>query len=191
MDGLAGMPAHYISLAMQDPLVLGLVGWSGAGKTTLMKKLLPLLTARGLRIATLKHAHHEFDVDVPGKDSWEHRRAGASEVIVSSARRWVQMHELQDEPEPTLAQLLQRVSRAGLILVEGFKGERHPKLEIYRPALGKPALYPGDPMVVAVATDAPLPGEHPPVVDLNDPAAVAERVLACARPLPIVLAELI
>lgn len=176
---------------MRDPLVLGLVGWSGAGKTTLMKKLLPLLTARGLRIATLKHAHHEFDVDVPGKDSYEHRRAGASEVIVCSARRWVQMHELQDEPEPTLAQLLQRVSHVDLILVEGFKRERHPKLEIHRPALGKPPLFPDDPMVVAVATDAPLEGAHPGVVDLNDATAVAERVLACARPLPIVLAELL
>lgn len=170
--------------------VLGLAGWSGAGKTTLMKSLLPLLVARGLRVATLKHAHHEFDVDVPGKDSYEHRKAGASEVIVCSTRRWVQMHELGDEPEPTLAELLQRVSPCDLILVEGFKHERHPKLEIHRPALGKPLLYPDDAHVVAVASDASLPAGHPPHADLNDPHAVCALVLASATPLAGVLALL-
>ena len=175
---------------MHDPLVLGLVGWSGSGKTTLIKKLLPLLTARGLRVATLKHAHHEFDVDIPGKDSWEHRRAGATEVIVCSARRWVQMHELGDEPEPSLAMLLARVSPCDLILVEGFKGERHPKLEIHRPALGKPLLFTQDVRVLAVAADAPLEAQPPTLVDLNNAAAVAACVLACARPLSEVLAAL-
>ena len=180
--------AHYISIrAMQDPHVLGLVGWSGAGKTTLLKKLLPLLVARGLRIATIKHAHHEFDVDVPGKDSWEHRKAGASEVIVCSARRWVQMHELGDAPEPSLADLLRKVSPCDLVLVEGFKRERHPKLEIHRPALGKPLLFPEDPCILAVATDGILGETHPPVVDLNDMAAVADAVLASAQPLGAVL----
>jgi molybdopterin-guanine dinucleotide biosynthesis protein B len=184
------MPRHYISFAMQDPRVLGMAGWSGSGKTTLLTRLIPLLTARGLRVATLKHAHHEFDVDTPGKDSWKHREAGASEVIVCSARRWVQMHELGDEPEPTLAALLQKVSRCDLVLIEGFKREHHPKLEVFRAVVGKPLLYPDDPQVVAIATDALLQGTHPPRVDLNDTAAVAECVLASAVPLRQVLAAL-
>jgi molybdopterin-guanine dinucleotide biosynthesis protein B len=175
---------------MPDPLVLGLVGWSGSGKTTLLKKLLPLLTARGLRIATLKHAHHDFDTDVPGKDSWEHRRAGAQEVIICSSRRWVQMHELGAAPEPSLAELLRRVSACDLILVEGYKRERHPKLEVYRATLGEPPLFAKDPRILAVATDTPLPDPHPPLVDLNDAAAVAAQVLASARPLPEVLQQL-
>ncbi len=175
---------------MQDQRVLGIAGWSGAGKTTLLKMLLPLLVARGLRVATLKHAHHEFDVDVPGKDSWVHRRAGASEVIVSSARRWVQMHELGDAPEPSLADLLARFSPCDLVLVEGFKRERHPKLEVHRPALGKPLLFPDDPHIRAVASDALLEGSHPPLVDLNDIGAVAGAVLAHAEPLDAVCARL-
>ncbi|HWL61721.1 MAG TPA: molybdopterin-guanine dinucleotide biosynthesis protein B [Steroidobacteraceae bacterium] len=175
---------------MQEPRVLGIAGWSGAGKTTLLKALLPLLVARGLRVATLKHAHHEFDVDVPGKDSWVHRQAGASEVIVSSARRWVQMHELGDAPEPPLADLLARFSPCDLVLVEGFKRERHPKLEVHRPALGKPLLFPADPHIRAVASDAPLEGDHPPLVDLNDIAGVADAVLAHAEPLGAVRARL-
>jgi molybdopterin-guanine dinucleotide biosynthesis protein B len=175
---------------MHDPLVLGLVGWSGSGKTTLLKRLLPLLVQRGLRVATIKHAHHEFDVDIPGKDSYEHRRAGASEVIVCSARRWVQMHELGGAAEPTLAQLLQRLTPCDLVLVEGFKRESHPKLEVYRPELGKPPLYVTDARVLAVASDAALPQTHPPLVDLNDASAVAEEVLRRAEPLSRVLASL-
>jgi molybdopterin-guanine dinucleotide biosynthesis adapter protein len=175
---------------MQIPRVLGLAGWSGAGKTTLLIKLIPLLTRRGLSVATLKHAHHEFDIDLPGKDSYEHRKAGASEVIVCSARRWVHMHELAGETEPRLAALLEKFSPCDLVLVEGFKSERHPKLEIHRPSLGKPPLYPDDPHILAVATDGPLSGPHPPRVDLHDVAAVAEQVLACAAPLQEVLATL-
>lgn len=175
---------------MLEPRVLGIAGWSGAGKTTLLKSLLPLLVARGLRVATLKHAHHEFDVDVPGKDSWVHRRAGACEVIVSSERRWVQMHELGDAPEPLLADLLARFSPCDLVLVEGFKRERHPKLEVHRPALGKPLLFPADPYIRAVASDATLQGDHPPLVDLNDIAAVAQAVLAHAEPLGAVCTRL-
>jgi molybdopterin-guanine dinucleotide biosynthesis protein B len=167
-----------------------MAGWSGSGKTTLLTRLIPLLTARGLRIATLKHAHHEFDVDTPGKDSWKHREAGASEVIICSSRRWVQMHELGTAPEPTLGGLLQRVSPCDLVLIEGFKHERHPKLEVFRTAVGKPLLYPDDPQVVAIATDALLQGAHPPRVDLNDIAAVAECVLARAVPLQQVLRAL-
>ncbi|MEO6081052.1 MAG: molybdopterin-guanine dinucleotide biosynthesis protein B [Steroidobacteraceae bacterium] len=172
---------------MQDPRVLGIVGWSGSGKTALLIRLIPLLTARGLRVATLKHAHHEFDVDTPGKDSWEHRQAGASEVIICSARRWVQMHELGNAPEPTLAQLLRRVTPCDLVLIEGFKQEQHPKLEVYRSALGALPLYPTDAHVLAVATDTPLQGAHPPVVDLNDTEAVAAVVLRHAAPLMQVL----
>src|SRR6201996_7357722 len=130
--------------------ILGIAGWSGAGKTTLLVKLVPNLVSRGLRVATLKHAHHNFDVDHPGKDSYEHRKAGAAEVIVSSARRWVQMHELGEESEPSLSQLLARVSPCDLILVEGFKTERHPKLEVFRVANGKTPLYPDDPRIVAI-----------------------------------------
>lgn len=175
---------------MQDPRVLGIVGWSGSGKTSLLIRLVPLLVQSGLRVATLKHAHHEFDVDTPGKDSYEHRKAGASEVIICSARRWVQMHELGNEPEPTLAALLQRVSTCDLVLIEGFKRERHPKLEVFRSVVGKVPLYPDDPQVLAVATDSPLQGAHPPVVDLNDTMAVAAQVLNCAAPMPQVLAAL-
>lgn len=175
---------------MPEPRVLGLAGWSGSGKTTLLVQLIPLLVRRGLAVATLKHAHHEFDVDVPGKDSFEHRRAGASEVIVCSARRWVQMHELGDAPEPTLAELLRRVSPCDLILVEGFKRERHVKLEVHRPQLGKPPLHAGDPRVVAIASDAPVAAPHPPRVDLNDIEAVAACVIERAVPLSETLAML-
>lgn len=169
--------------------VLGLVGWSGSGKTTLLTRLLPVLTAKGLKVSTLKHAHHDFDVDLPGKDSYEHRRAGAGEVIVVSARRWVQMHELDGEPEPGLSQLLRRLSPCDLILAEGFKWESHPKLEVYRAALGKPALHPDDPGIVAVASDRPAAGA-PAWADLNDVAAVAALVYDKARPLDEVLAAL-
>ena len=182
---------HYISFgAMQEPLVLGLVGWSGSGKTTLLTRLIPLLVARGMRIATIKHAHHDFDVDVPGKDSHEHRRSGASEVIVSSARRWAQMHELHGEPEPTLSALLRRVSPCELILVEGFKREQHPKLEIYRAAEGKPPLFPTDARILAIASDVAPAAPCPPWVDLNDAVAVSRCVLDVAEPLTAVLARL-
>jgi molybdopterin-guanine dinucleotide biosynthesis adapter protein len=170
--------------------VLGLAGWSGSGKTTLIVKLIPLLVSRGLKVATLKHAHHAFDVDREGKDSYEHRKSGASEVIVSSARRWVQMHELGDEPEATLPQLLRRLSPCDLVLVEGFKTERHPKMEVYRSSVGKPPLYAGDRRIVAIATDGNWPDAGIPVVDINDVGAVADTVLARAEPLEEVIAAL-
>jgi molybdopterin-guanine dinucleotide biosynthesis protein B len=171
--------------------VLGIVGWSGSGKTTLLVKLIPLLTSRGLRIATLKHAHHEFDVDQPGKDSYEHRKAGAGEVIVSSARRWVQMHEIGDEREATLADHLQRFSPCDLVLIEGYKAERHAKLEVFREAAGMAPLYPADKRIVAVASDRPLTGLQIPRADLNDTAAIADLVLKSAEPLAVVLARLL
>jgi molybdopterin-guanine dinucleotide biosynthesis protein B len=170
--------------------VLGIVGWSGAGKTTLITKLILLLSQRGVRVATLKHAHHAFDVDQPGKDSYEHRKAGACEVLVSSARRWVQMHEVGDGAEATLPALLRRVSPCDLILVEGFKSERHCKLEVFRQANGRPPLHPDDTHVVAVASDAPFADAPIPVVDLNDIPAVAEAVQRYAVPLDATLATL-
>jgi molybdopterin-guanine dinucleotide biosynthesis adapter protein len=170
--------------------ILGIVGWSGSGKTVLLVKLIPLLVARGLKLATVKHAHHAFEVDLPGKDSWEHRQAGSSEVIVSSTGRWVQIHENAGEAELTLARLLRRISPCDLILVEGFKRERHPKLEVYRPGVGKPPLYPDDPRILALATTEPLPAANIPVVALDDVAAIADLVCANAQPLDVVLAAL-
>src|SRR5690242_1436503 len=176
--------------AMNTAKVLGLAGWSGSGKTTLLTKLIPLLVARGLRVATLKHAHHAFDVDQPGKDSYEHRKAGASEVIISSARRWVQMHEIGDGQEATLPELLAKVSPCDLVLIEGFKSERHPKLEVFRQSVGKPPLHPEDKRIVAVASDQPISGLDIPWVDLNDIGAVADVVLTKAEPIDAVIARL-
>lgn len=170
--------------------VLGIAGWSGSGKTTLITRLLPAFTATGLHVATLKHAHHSFDVDVAGKDSYEHRKAGAGEVLVSSARRWVQMHEVGSGREATLGELLRRVSPCDLVLVEGYKSARHPKLEVYRQALGTPALYLQDPAILGVASDQPLPEAPLPVVDLNDTAQVAGFILKHSVPLEQVLAVL-
>jgi molybdopterin-guanine dinucleotide biosynthesis protein B len=175
---------------MNGARVLGIAGWSGSGKTTLITKLIPFLAARGVRVATIKHAHHAFDVDQPGKDSYEHRKAGACEVIVSSARRWVQMHEVGHGTEATLAELLRRLSPCDLVLVEGFKTERHPKLEVFRASVGKAPLHPDDDRIVAIASDQEIPNTRVPVVDLNNIAAVAERVSACAEPLEKVLAIL-
>jgi len=175
---------------MNAAKVLGVVGWSGSGKTTLITKLIPVLAGRGLRVATLKHAHHAFDVDQPGKDSYEHRKAGASEVIVSSSRRWVQMHEVGDGPEATLADLLRRLSPCDLVLIEGFKTERHPKMEVFRRAADKSPLHPGDNRIIAVASDQSFPDAGIPVVDLNDTEAVADLVCQRAEPLAEVLSTL-
>ncbi len=187
---IAGDAQWYITNSMSSARVLGIVGWSGSGKTTLITRLLPVLIARGTRVATLKHAHHKFDVDQPGKDSYEHRRAGACEVIVSSARRWVQMHEVGNGAEATLKELLAKVSPCDLILVEGFKTERHPKLEVFRDTTGNPPLHPIDHRIVAIASDRPFPDAGIPVVDLNDIAAAANLVLERAEPLVAVLGAL-
>jgi molybdopterin-guanine dinucleotide biosynthesis protein B len=160
--------------------LIGLAGWSGAGKTTLLEKLIPELVRRGLRVSTLKHAHHNFDVDRPGKDSWVHRQAGATEVLVSSGNRFALMHELRGAPEPTLGELLTRLSPVDLVIVEGFKRDRHPKIEVWRHANCKSFLYPDDPAIVAVAADEKLDGVPVPVVDLNDSTAIADIVLARA-----------
>src|SRR5918998_405493 len=163
--------------------VVGLAGWSGAGKTTLLTKLIPELKRRGLSISTLKHAHHAFDIDQPGKDSFEHRQAGASEVLIASGTRWALVHELREEPEPTLAALLRRLSPADLVLVEGFKAHRHPKIEVYRAANGKPFLFGSAPNVRAIAADCAVPDAPVPVAHLDDIPAIADLALAIARPL--------
>ncbi len=157
--------------------IIGLAGWSGSGKTTLIKKLIPCLIGRGLRVSTLKHAHHGFDLDQPGKDSFFHRAAGATEVIISSARRWAILHELREEPEWDLAALVAKMSPVDLVLVEGFKRDRFPKLEIHRITNGKPLIQPEDPHIVAIAADTALPQAKVPVVDLNDTEAIADLLL--------------
>lgn len=173
----------------KDMRVIGLAGWSGAGKTTLVAKLIPALVEQGWRIATIKHAHHAFDVDQPGKDSWTHRQAGARQVIVSSARRWVHIHEACDG-EATLPELLDRLTVCDLVIVEGFKREAHPKLEVFRAANGRPPLHPDDPGIVAVASDQAFPDAGVPVVALDDVAAVRDAVLARAEPLAAVVKRL-
>jgi molybdopterin-guanine dinucleotide biosynthesis protein B len=157
--------------------IIGLAGWSGSGKTTLITKLIPRLLARGTTVSTLKHAHHGFDLDQPGKDSFFHRAAGATEVIISSAKRWAILHELRDEPEWDLAALVGKMSPVDLVLVEGFKRDAFPKLEIHRIANGKPLLHTEDPHIVAVASDSALPAAQVPVVDLNDIEAIADLLL--------------
>src|SRR5437764_621087 len=163
--------------------IIGLAGWSGAGKTTLLAKLIPSLVARGLKVSTVKHAHHGFDVDQPGKVSLTHRLAGATEVLVGSSRRWALVHELREEPEASLGVLLAKLAPVDLVIVEGFKREPHPKLEVYRAAIGKPLLHPDDPHVVAIASDAALPSARVPVVMLDDVARIADIVTTHAAPL--------
>ncbi len=158
-------------------------GWSGAGKTTLLAKLIPVLRARGASVSTVKHAHHNFDVDRPGKDSFIHREAGAQEVLVASANRWALMHELRGEPEPDLDGLLAHLAPVDIVLVEGFKRDGHRKLEVHRVANGKPFLYPDDPDIAALASDAPSPLLPLPQVHLDAVEAVADLVLAQALPL--------
>ena len=154
----------------------GFAGFSGSGKTTLIEQLIPLFTGRGLRVSLVKHAHHTFDVDQPGKDSYRHRQAGAQEVLVTSSRRWALMHELRGEAEPPLEALIGRMAPCDLLLVEGFKRAALPKLEVFRSAVGEAPLHPHDPHIVAVATDAALQAPIP-VLDLNQPAAICEFIL--------------
>ena len=162
--------------------IIGLAGWSGSGKTTLVTGVLPVLVGRGLKVATVKHAHHDFDTDQPGKDSWLHRQAGASEVAIVSSRRWAIVHELGQEPqqeaEPPLTDMLAKLSPVDIVIVEGFKRHAHPKLEVYRAAVGKPLLHPDDDCIVAIATDAPLPQAQVPVIMLDDIEAIANVLQA-------------
>ena len=156
--------------------IFGIAGYSGSGKTTLLEKLIPQLTARGLKVSVIKHAHHGFDIDRPGKDSHRHREAGATEVMLSCSDRWALMHERRDEPEPTLNELLGHLSPCDLVLIEGFKQEPVPKLEVYRPENGKPPLFPERPDIVAVATDADIATDLPKL-PLNDFVAIADFVV--------------
>ena len=157
--------------------VFGLAGWSGSGKTTLVTRLVPALIERGLSVSTIKHAHQGFEIDTPGKDSYEHRVAGATEVMVTSGRRWALIHELRGIPEPPLAELTSRMAPVDLLLIEGFKREEHAKLEVYRAALGKPLLCHQDPDVVAVASDARIDGLALPQINLDKVDAIAEFII--------------
>lgn len=160
--------------------IFGFAGWSGSGKTTLIEKLIPLFVARGLKVSLIKHAHHTFDVDQPGKDSHRHRHAGCTEVLVSSSRRWALVHELRGAPEPGFVELIERLSLCDLVLIEGFKRERVPKLEVYRASTGEPLLHPQDADIVGIATDRKLETALPQF-DLNDAPAIAGFVLRYAR----------
>ncbi|MCH7544178.1 MAG: molybdopterin-guanine dinucleotide biosynthesis protein B [Proteobacteria bacterium] len=161
--------------------VFGLAGWKNSGKTTLMVRLVSLLTGRGLRISTVKHADPGFDIDQPGKDSHRHRAAGATEVVVSSPRRWALIHELREEPEPDLGQLLNRMAEVDLVLIEGFKKLGHHKIEVYRAANAKPLMAPDDPKIVAIASDGPIADAKVPVLALDDAEAIAEFILTHCR----------
>ena len=158
--------------------VFGLIGWSNAGKTTLMINLLPELIGRGIKVSTMKHGHHDFEIDKAGKDSYRHREAGATEVLLTSASRWALMHELRGAPERSIENLISHMTPVDLLLIEGFKTYRHVKLEIHRPAEGKPLICRDDPDVVAVASDQSLPDVDLPVLDLNDIPAIADFILS-------------
>jgi molybdopterin-guanine dinucleotide biosynthesis protein B len=168
--------------------IIGLAGWSGSGKTTLLTRLIPNLVARGMTVSTLKHAHHGFDVDQPGKDSHSHRVAGATEVMVGSSARFALVHELRGTAEPSLFDLLARMSAVDLVVVEGYKAAPIPKLEVHRAAVGKPLLHPDDNCIVAIASDVPLPDIELPVVSLDDIETIANIVTVEAAPLAHVMA---
>jgi len=155
----------------------GITGWKNSGKTTLMERLVDDITARGYSVSTVKHAHHSFDVDHPGKDSFRHRMAGARQVLLASRNRWALMHELRGEPEPALDELLQRLSPVDLVLIEGYKRDRHPKIEAHRNATGQPLIAPDDDTIRAVASDSAPKDLAVPVLDLNDTRAIAAFIL--------------
>ncbi|NQU71360.1 MAG: molybdopterin-guanine dinucleotide biosynthesis protein B [Rhodospirillales bacterium] len=158
--------------------IFGISGWSGSGKTTLITRLIPEICGRGLTVSTIKHAHHRFDIDQPGKDSYEHRAAGATEVLVSSAARWALIHEHRGAPEPSLIELTEQMKPVDLLLIEGFKSEFYEKLEVHRPSIGKELLCASDDQVVAVASDAALPSVTLPTFDLDDVIAIADFIVA-------------
>src|SRR3954451_24083154 len=168
--------------------VIGLAGWSGAGKTTLLTRIIPHLLKQGLSVSVIKHAHHSFDVDVPGKDSWVHRQSGATEVLVSSGKRWALMHELRGAGEPRLPVLLAKMSPVDLVIVEGFKSEPHRKIEVHRAANSKPALFPNDPGIVGIAADMALDTKLP-VAHLDDIPAIAAMMQASALGIEHLLAR--
>ena len=167
--------------------VIGLAGWSGAGKTTLLTRAIPHLIARGLRVSVIKHAHHKFDVDVPGKDSWLHREAGAEEVLVSSGKRWALMHELRGAQEPPLRDLLRKMSPVDLVVIEGYKTDSHRKIEVHRAANGKPLLFPEDAAIAGIVTDTAVETVLP-TAHLDDIPAVAAMMQRLAITVEDVLA---
>lgn len=169
--------------------VIGFTGWSGAGKTTLLKRVIPRLIGRGLTVSTVKHAHHGFDVDHPGKDSYAHRIAGATEVLVSSPLRFALMHELRGAAEPELHELLKHLAPVDLVIVEGFKREPHPKLEVHRAVVGKPYVFPDDPDIVAIASDGPVPDATIPVLALDDVQAIVDFLVERAIPIEEAIAR--
>jgi molybdopterin-guanine dinucleotide biosynthesis adapter protein len=169
--------------------IIGLAGWSGSGKTTLLAKIIPRLVASGLTVSTVKHAHHDFDVDTPGKDSHVHRMAGAAEVLVASGRRWALMHELRDEPEPSIYDLLPKMSPVDLVLIEGFKAARHARIEVYRHDVGKPPLHPDNPRIAGIVSDTPFPDAGRPVVHIDDIDGAVALMLAKAERLDALLAR--
>jgi molybdopterin-guanine dinucleotide biosynthesis protein B len=187
-QGLLAMTATMRVPENNEMKVIGLAGWSGAGKTTLLTRIIPHFLAKGIRVSVIKHAHHNFDVDVPGKDSWVHRQSGAEEVLVSSGKRWALMHELRGAAEPRLPELLGKMSRVDLVVVEGFKSEPHRKIEVHRAANGKPLLFPDDPAIAGIAADTAvettLPQAH-----LDDIPAIAAMMERSAIPVEDVLAR--
>ena len=157
--------------------VIGVTGWSGSGKTTLVVNLLPELIGRGMSVSTMKHTHHNFEIDRPGKDSYRHREAGANEGLLGSAKRWVLLHEVRDGSETTIEELIGRITPVDLLLIEGFKSEKHTKIEVHRPSVGSPLLCLDDPTIVAVASDQALPQVSLPVLDLNDVVGIADFIV--------------
>lgn len=161
--------------------VFGITGWKNTGKTTLTERLVKEFTRRGFTVSTVKHAHHAVDVDQPGTDSFRHRDAGASQVLLASANRWALMHELRGAPEPDLDELLSHLDPVDIVLVEGFKRAGHPKVETYRQAAGQDLIAPGNPTIRAIATDSPLDVGRP-TFDLNDVAGIADFILKETAP---------
>lgn len=162
--------------------VFGIVGRSGSGKTTLIEKLLPALISRGLSVSTMKHSHHSFDMDQPGKDSWRHREAGAAEVMVVSGERWSLLSEQRDGSEPDVDALVARMRPVDLLLIEGFRAHSHPKIEVHRPATGKAVLWQPGSDIVAVASDVTLPDVTAPILDLDDVETIAEFITSWGVP---------
>lgn len=181
--GRGSWPPALSARTLETMRIIGLAGWSGSGKTTLITRAIPILVGRGLRVSTVKHAHHGFELDHPGKDSFMHREAGASEVLISSARRFALLHELREDAEWDLPDLLAKLAPVDIVLVEGFKRDAFPKLEIHRAANGKPLLHLEDPHIVAVAADTPLPEARLPVVDLNDIERIVDLLVDHAIPI--------
>ncbi len=173
----SSIPKTSPSSAREGMKIFGLAGWSGAGKTTLIERLISDISGRGLLVSTVKHTHHKFDVDQPGKDSYRHRVAGATEVMVASSLRWALMHELHGAEEPSVEELMAHMTPVDLLIIEGFKYHGHPKIEVHRPSVGKAMLWPSDPHIVAIASDSPLTDLPIPVLDLNDGKVVAEFIL--------------